>query len=87
MRAVHSADRSCDALDGDCPDLLGLRLAVPQEPGDRRRKQHLEGVDALDAGRDRHDRQDTAPESGGRIIGPVIAHDDARASFVRFRPA
>jgi hypothetical protein len=59
-RRAQLAYPVADALDGNGPDLLSLRLGVPPQPGDPGRQENLKRVDPLGAGGDRHDRDHPA---------------------------
>jgi hypothetical protein len=46
----------------------------------------LEGVHAVDVGGDRDHGHNAAAQSGGDRVQAVVADDDSRSPFVRFRP-
>ena len=73
------------AFDGDRPDLLGLRLRVPREPGREGREEDLEGVQAVHVRGHRDDRDHAPPQACSGGVGGVVADDDDRPELVRLR--
>ena len=68
-------------------DLLCLRFRIPRKASSRGRQEHLEGVDMFGVRRHWNNGENTAPETLGRAVGSIVAHDDGRSTIVRLAPA
>lgn len=73
-------DYFADPLDSNGTNLLGLCFGVEIESGLVCWQQHLERIDAIGVGRDRHNGDHAAAEASRCCIRAVIAHHDRRTS-------
>ena len=76
---------AADALHGDRPDLLRLRLRVVREAGLTRGQEDLERVDPGDVRGHRDDRDHPPAEPGGGGVSRVVADDDGGPGLGGFR--
>ena len=77
-------DHFADPLHSDGTNLLGLCFGVEIEAGLVCGQQHLERIDAIGVGRDRHNRDHALAEASCGCVRSVIAHHDCRASAFCF---
>lgn len=85
--ASESSEVRTDSLNGDRPDLFGLRLRVTVQTGARAIEQDLERMDTLHVGGDRNDGDHASPHPLRCRVRSIIAHDDRRSSLVGLRPS